>query len=130
MELITISSRDGLTDDNLKSPEADLFPKGLNTLKFRNKKVIFLTSRVHPGETPGSHSLNGLLNLLVSDLQSEQAKTLRRHFVFKIIPMLNPDGVARGYYRLDTKAQNLNRFYVEASKELHPTIYAFKKLIT
>jgi cytosolic carboxypeptidase protein 5 len=44
--------------------------------------------------------------------------------------MLNPDGVARGYYRLDTKAQNLNRFYVEASKELHPTIYAFKKLIT
>ena len=129
MELITISSRDGLTDDRLKSPEADLFPKGLDTLKFTNKKVIFLTSRVHPGETPGSHSLNGLLNLLVSDLQSEQAKTLRRHFVFKIIPMLNPDGVARGYYRLDTKAQNLNRFYVEASKELHPTIYAFKKLI-
>ena len=129
MELITISSRDGLTDDRLKSPEADLFPKGLDTLKFTNKKVIFLTSRVHPGETPGSHSLNGLLNL-VGDLQSEQAKTLRRHFVFKILPMLNPDGVARGYYRLDTKAQNLNRFYVDASKELHPTIYAFKKLIT
>lgn len=84
---------------------------------------------MHPGETPGSHSLNGLINL-VSDLQSEQAKTLRKHFVFKIIPMLNPDGVARGYYRLDTKAQNLNRYYVDASKELHPTIYAFKKLIT
>lgn len=84
---------------------------------------------MHPGESPGSHSLNGLLNLL-SDLQCEQAKTLRRHFVFKIIPMLNPDGVARGYYRLDTKAQNLNRFYVDACKELHPTIYAFKKVIT
>jgi len=44
MELITISSRDGLTDENLKSPEVDLFPKGLSTLKFTNKKVIFLTS--------------------------------------------------------------------------------------
>ena len=29
---------------------------------------------------------------------------LRDRFVFKIVPMLNPDGVYRGYYRLDTMA--------------------------
>lgn len=50
--------------------------------------------------------------------------------MFKIVPMLNPDGVSRGYYRLDTKAYNLNRYYVNPSKTEHPTIYAFKRLIT
>ena len=28
---------------------------------------------------------------------------IREKFVFKIIPILNPDGVYRGYYRHDTK---------------------------
>jgi hypothetical protein len=43
--------------------------------------------------------------------------------------MLNPDGVARGYYRLDTKAYNLNRYYLNPEPANHPTIYAVKKLI-
>lgn len=43
--------------------------------------------------------------------------------------MLNPDGVARGFYRLDTKGLNLNRFYLDPIKSEHPTIWATKKLI-
>lgn len=129
MEIVTISSRDGLIDETLKSPDPDLFPDGLETKKFTNKKVIFLTSWVHPGETPGSHALNGFIHLL-TDLKSEQAKSLRKNFVFKIIPMLNPDGVSRGYYRLDTRSLNLNRFYLNPQKDLHPTIFAVKEIIT
>ena len=45
--------------------------------------------------------LNGLIDV-ITDLKSEQGRLLRKHFVFKIIPTLNPDGVARGYYRLDS----------------------------
>lgn len=63
--------------------------------------MIFFTSRVHPGESPGSYVLNGVLDKIM-DFRSEQGKQLRKNFVFKIIPILNPDGVARGYYRLDT----------------------------
>jgi hypothetical protein len=49
--------------------------------------------------------------------------------VFKIIPILNPDGVYRGYFRFDTLAQNLNRFYSNPSPVDQPTIYGAKKAI-
>ena len=81
-----------------------------------NKPTIFLTSRVHPGETPASYVLNGILNFLLNE-KSDQAKVLLKQFVFKIIPILNPDGVYRGYYRLDTKCQNLNRYYLSPTIE-------------
>ncbi len=66
MEVITISSKEGITDELETVPDNDplCFPEGCRSLKFRNKKVVFLTSRVHPGETPGSHVLNGFINLL------------------------------------------------------------------
>jgi hypothetical protein len=66
MEVITISSKEGITDETEKVPDNDplCFPEGCKSLKFNNKKVVFLTSRVHPGETPGSHVLNGFINLL------------------------------------------------------------------
>ena len=43
--------------------------------------------------------------------------------------MLNPDGVARGHYRMDTRGVNLNRDYENPSKKQSPTIFAAKKLI-
>ena len=113
----------GLYPDARNNPEARPF------LFDSNKKVIIFSSRVHPGETPGSHVLNGCLDVL-TDLRSDQGKLLRRNFVFKIIPTLNPDGVSRGYYRLDSLGQNLNRFYVDPLQKEQPTIWAAKKAIS
>lgn len=72
MELMTISSRDAITEDRETIPpdSKGLFPQAerdpnTRPLRFaKSKPVIFLTSRVHPGETPGSHVLNGFLDLL------------------------------------------------------------------
>lgn len=50
-------------------------------------------------------------------------------FVIKVVPMLNPDGVARGHFRLDTLDQNLNRYYENPDPERQPAIYAVKKVI-
>jgi hypothetical protein len=37
-------------------------------LKFqKGKRVVFLSGRVHPGETPASFVMNGLIRFLVSD---------------------------------------------------------------
>jgi cytosolic carboxypeptidase protein 2/3 len=72
-----------------------------------NRKAIILTSRVHPGETNASYVMDGVLEYLVSN--DEKAEFLRNTYVFKIIPMLNPDGVIVGNYRCSLSGQDLNR---------------------
>lgn len=129
LDLLTISSHHGITpyrEPRLKN----LFPD-LETPRpyiFGGKKVIFVSARVHPGEVPSSYVLNGLLESLLNrdDLTSI---LLRRMYVFKVVPMLNPDGVARGHFRTDTRGVNLNRVYLNPSLVYHPTIYAARAII-
>lgn len=45
---------------------------------------------------------------------------LRDQFVFKIIPMLNPDGVINGNYRCSLIGKDLNRVWQAPDKTLHP----------
>jgi murein tripeptide amidase MpaA len=76
--------------------------------KVEKKKAIVISSRVHPGETVGSWMMRGVLFFL-TDPDNEEAKMLRERFVFKIIPMLNPDGVINGNYRCSLAGCDLNR---------------------
>ena len=68
-----------------------------------------MSARVHPGEVPASHCLNGVIDSLILDENQE----LLNNFVFCIVPMINPDGVFRGHWRVDTLGQNLNRYYAK-----------------
>lgn len=54
---------------------------------------------------------------------------IRKMYVFKIIPLLNPDGVYNGHYRSDVMGHNLNRVYLTPKRETQPSIYAVRKLI-
>jgi len=91
------------------------------------KKGIILTGRVHPGETVSSFVLKGIIEFLLSD--DPEADILRENCIFKIIPMLNPDGVIQGNYRCSLSGNDLNRRYINPSKTLHPEIFYTKKMV-
>ena len=109
---------------------------------------------MHPGETNASFICRGLVDFLIGD--SDEATELRRRFIFKIIPMLNPgkpciislsiihyrkvtnhtlvticslDGVINGNYRTSLSGSDLNRRWNDPHPIYHPTIFKTKELL-
>lgn len=90
------------------------------------KKGVVITARVHPGESISSWMMKGVLDFLTGD--TPEAVILWDHFVFKIVPMLNPDGVINGNYWCGLCGGDLNRRFKTPSKVVHPTVFALKRL--
>ena len=55
---------------------------------------------------------------------------MRENIVFKIIPMLNPDGVAIGNHRTGLSGKDFNRDFSNPNKKISPEVFALKKLVT
>jgi hypothetical protein len=154
VDLITISSPDGASENEREPLLSGLFPEtkrvGDRPPVFREKEVVFVSARVHPGEVPAQHTFKGIFNLLM-DPNDLRAKELRARYVFKLMPMLNPDGVLlafgycwfvccrflrlicctgvyRGHFRMDQLGQNLNRYYINSDAMLQPSVFAAKSL--
>ena len=130
VDLLTITNHSGM------SPETEPYHSGSipenhegqqRPRVFPGKRIVCLSARVHPGEVPASHMLHGTLAFLLGG--DARAHAAREHFVWKIVPMLNPDGVVRGHYRTDTLGANLNRCYVDPDPRKEPAIYALKALL-
>ena len=93
----------------------------------QQKRGVFISSRVHPSESNSSWVLRGLVDFLLGE--SVEAQVLRQFFVFKIIPMLNPDGVICGNSRCSLAGCDLNRKWKTPSKFLNPTVFEAKRIV-
>uniref|UniRef100_A0A8C5ZSI0 Cytosolic carboxypeptidase 2 n=1 Tax=Marmota marmota marmota TaxID=9994 RepID=A0A8C5ZSI0_MARMA len=91
------------------------------------KKAVVLSARVHPGESNASWIMKGFLDFILSN--SPDAQLLRDIFVFKVVPMLNPDGVIVGNYRCSLAGRDLNRHYKTILKESFPCIWHTRNMI-
>jgi cytosolic carboxypeptidase protein 5 len=131
IELFTVSSTDAMTE-KFEPALPGLFPtlhgQRARSFDLTKKRTVFITARVHPGETPASFMLDGMLRLLLH-ATDEQASHLRHQFVFKIIPVLNPDGMCQGFYRTDSRGVNLNRVYEDPQLESEPAVHGIKALL-
>ncbi|EOA97725.1 Cytosolic carboxypeptidase 3, partial [Anas platyrhynchos] len=91
------------------------------------RKAVILTARVHPGETNSSWIMKGFLDYILGN--SHKAQQLRDTFVFKVVPMLNPDGVIVGNHRCSLTGKDLNRKYKCKVKKCYPSIWYTRNMI-
>ena len=96
-------------------------------LPIQKRKGVVITARVHPGETVGSFIMERVMSFLLSN--SKEAEALRALYVFKLVPMLNPDGVVLGNYRSCVAGEDLNRRWDHPSSPEHNPILYTKKMI-
>jgi hypothetical protein len=71
------------------------------------KKTVWFIARQHPWETGTSYVMEGALRFLVSD--DPAAQHLRDTTIFKLMPMMNPDGAAFGLVRFNANGYDTNR---------------------
>ncbi|XP_037946939.1 cytosolic carboxypeptidase 6-like isoform X2 [Teleopsis dalmanni] len=90
-------------------------------------RVIVVICRLHGAEAPASFVCQGFLEFLVGN--HPIANVLRENFVFKILPMVNPDGVFLGNNRCNLIGQDLNRVWHIATEYSHPTVFAIRNML-
>lgn len=84
------------------------------------RQNIWIIAREHPGETPSSFVLEGVLKGL---LASPAGASLRQHYGIRIVPLFNVDGAADGYYYRNSQgvdiAQDWGSFRSAEVRALH-----------
>lgn len=90
-------------------------------------RVIVILCRTHSSEAPASHVCQGLIEFLVGN--HPIAQVLRENFVFKIVPMVNPDGVFLGNNRCNLMGQDMNRNWHVASEFTQPELHAIRNVL-
>ncbi|NXD29417.1 CBPC2 carboxypeptidase, partial [Spelaeornis formosus] len=91
------------------------------------KRVVVASACVHPGESGSSWAMRGFLDFLLST--HADAQLLCRLFVFKVVPMLNPDGVVVGNSCCSLAGRDPNRAYGMALPGCFPGMWHLRAMV-
>ncbi|WP_321474863.1 M14-type cytosolic carboxypeptidase [uncultured Paludibaculum sp.] len=91
------------------------------------KRVIWWMVRQHAWETGTSWVLEGGLRRLAAD--TPDSASLRKRFIFKILPCPDPDGMAEGAVRFNANGYDINRNWDAIDPILMPEIAAQRKAV-
>ncbi len=87
---------------------------------------VWIIARQHPGETMAEWFVEGLLERLVA-AEDALARTLLARAVFHVVPNMNPDGSVRGNLRTNAAGANLNREWLNPTRERSPEVLAVRE---
>jgi Cytosolic carboxypeptidase N-terminal domain/Zinc carboxypeptidase len=90
------------------------------------KKYILIVSRLNPGESVSSFITEGIVSFLLSE--NPEALKSREAFIYKIIPMGNPDGVIIGNSRCNLTGIQLHKSYKDITNIFTAVLKSIKKL--
>jgi len=92
------------------------------------KPAVMVIARQHPGEVVGSWTAQGLLRFLLGPTPA--AQSLRRSYVFHVVPMVNVDGVVHGNSRCNLSGYDPNRCWADPNPIIHPEVFTVKKYMS
>ena len=85
-----------------------------NSIPDSCKKSVWLQCRVHGYEDEQSYIFEGLVNYLISDDSTSIVPEILKRIIFKIIPAINPDGIAL-WSRMNANGIDLNSIWVDST---------------
>lgn len=97
----------------------------IEALRFGNSAsphLVVLLGRQHPPEVTGAIAMEAFVDRIAAMVAGDPA--LAGRYQFMVVPLLNPDGVARGHWRANLGGRDLNRDWGEFSQ---PETQAMKR---
>lgn len=93
----------------------------------KDRPTVWLMFRQHSWETGSSWAGEGAVRALLGD--DAEARRRRQTFVWKIFPLCDPDGVARGGVRFNVNGYDLNRNWDVEDPRKMPEISAQREAV-
>jgi len=74
------------------------------------KKVVLIMAIQHAGEDAGGYFVEGMIDYILSD--TPDAAVIRENYIYKFLPMMNPDGMYKGVSRYNSRMEDLNNIWM------------------
>lgn len=94
----------------------------------RHTRRIWIIAHQHPGETMAGWFMEGVTARLLDEGDPVTRALLDKAALY-LVPRMNPDGCARGNHRTNAAGRDLNREWVDPSREASPEVFAVRESI-